>query len=533
MPISLSRWRGAYALKLFLVLALVALADRLFWVLGLSHGWFGVFGFALLAAMVLARPALWRDWRAWIALALAVSYAAAMVWDAGLLAWTLFWIAAGVAALLPLTARFDDGWRWFQRLLGHAVKASVGPLLDWARVSRVKAKRPGSRTPLGARVRMLALPIAGSAVILALFGLANPVIEAWLARFATFDIDPTIVGRMLLGLLIGWLCWSLLRPRMTRRLIPTFDGSGELHLPGVSPGSVLLSLIAFNVLFAVQNAMDLAWLWGLMELPKGMTLAEYAHRGAYPLIATALLAALFVLVTLRPGSASAAVPAIRALVTVWIAQNLVLVASSIMRTLDYVEAYSLTTLRIAALVWMGLVAAGLVLVCWRMLRGKSAAWLINANLLAAGALLSLFAWVDSGEIAARYNVNHAREAGGPGPELDLCYLTELGGSALLPLTELEQRALDTGFTQRVHRVRTIVQVELEEEIAAGGWTLLGARRLAQARALTPAEGSAIRWQYDCAGNPVALAQEVPVVDHDAAPAADIPAAPILTPEEER
>ena len=33
----------------------------------------------------------------------------------------------------------------------------------------------------------------------------------------------------------------------------------------------------------------------------------------------------------------------------WIAQNLLLVASTMLRTLDYVEAYSLTELRIAAL----------------------------------------------------------------------------------------------------------------------------------------------------------------------------------------
>jgi hypothetical protein len=533
MPISLSRWRGAYALKLFLVLALVALADRMFWVLGLSHGWLGLFGLALIGAMVVARPALWRDRRAWIALVLAAGYAGAMVWDAGPLAWTGFWIAAGMAALLPLTGRFDDGWRWFQRLLGHAFKASVGPLLDWARVSKVKAKRPGRRTSLGARLRLLALPIAGSAVILALFGLANPVIEEWLAQFTALDIDATIIQRGLLALLIGWLCWSLLRPRITRRLIPTFDGSGELHLPGVSPGSVLLSLIAFNALFALQNAMDLAWLWGLMELPKGMTLAEYAHRGAYPLIATALLAAGFVLVTLRPGSASAAVPAIRALVTVWIAQNLVLVANSIMRTLDYVAAYSLTTLRIAALAWMGLVAIGLVLVCWRLLRGKNPSWLINANLLAAGALLSLFAWVDSGEIAARYNVNHAREAGGKGPKLDLCYLRSLGGSALLPLAELEQRPLDPAFKARVQRVRSSIQIELEQKIDWGAWTLLGARRLAQAPQLPREQPGSSRWFYDCSGNPVYSAEDAPAMEAVEETGTEVPAAPILTREEER
>ena len=83
-----------------------------------------------------------------------------------------------------------------------------------------------------------------------------------------------------------------------------------------------------------------------------MTLAGYAHRGAYPLIATALLAGLFVLVTLRPGSDTVRIPLIRRMVVLWVAQNVFLVASSILRTRDYIDAYSLTRLRVAALAWM-------------------------------------------------------------------------------------------------------------------------------------------------------------------------------------
>ena len=55
------------------------------------------------------------------------------------------------------------------------------------------------------------------------------------------------------------------------------------------------SLILFNALFAVQTVLDLIYLWGGASLPDGMSHAEYAHRGAYPLVATALLAAAFVL----------------------------------------------------------------------------------------------------------------------------------------------------------------------------------------------------------------------------------------------
>src|SRR5262249_2391930 len=160
-------------------------------------------------------------------------------------------------------------------------------------------------------------------------------------------------------------------------------------LPGASTLSVLIALGLFNAIFAIENGLDIAFLWSGAPLPTGTTMAEYAHQGAYPLIATAILAGVFVLATLKPGSATAADPLIRWLVTLWVGQNILLVASSILRTCDYVETFSLTQLRIAALLWMGLVALGLALILWRMLTGRSARWLINANALAATIVLTV------------------------------------------------------------------------------------------------------------------------------------------------
>ncbi len=220
---------------------------------------------------------------------------------------------------------------------------------------------------------------------------------------------------------------------------------------------------------------------GWAPMPAGMTMADYAHRGAYPLIATALLAALFVLVTLRPGSDTARMPTIRKLVLLWIGQNIILVASSMLRTVDYIEAYSLTWLRIAALIWMALVGFGLATICWRLLRNRSAAWLINMNMAAAGLLLAVVSFVDLSEIAAQWNVRHAREVGGRGVALDLCYLDGLGDSALLPLLELEQQPnLTPVFRERIQAVRARRLYEL----AVGqrrGWTLLGQKRLEEAQ----------------------------------------------------
>lgn len=483
MHLSIRSLHGGYALKVALAAVLVALGDIMFFQRLLHGGHVGLFLLALLSALVLSRPAVRRDIRAWAALLPATVYAVALVYDPSLLSWTMFWIAAGVATILPAVARFGDGWQWFQRLAFGGFLAIFGPAMDLAKLSQARLKRRASRFGLRSAIRTLALPVAGSVVILLMFSAANPIIDDMLSSLSI--PEPTIenVVRLIVWGGLFTLAMALLRPRTPKRVLGTFDGSGDLALPGVSIASVTLSLIAFNLLFVLQNAMDAVWLWGLMPLPEGMTLAEYAHRGAYPLIVTALLAALFVLITLRPGSRTANVPLIRLLVIVWIGQNLFLVASSIERTLDYVDAYSLTELRIAALAWMVLVGIGLVLICWRMLRARSASWLINANLLTAGAMLSAFCFVDLGAVAAQWNVRHAREVDGTGSAIDLCYLDRLGGSSLLPLIELERRKLPGELGRRITSVREGVQGRLVVEMENGGWTWLNEERLRRAEKL--------------------------------------------------
>ncbi|WP_336962733.1 DUF4173 domain-containing protein [Sphingobium aquiterrae] len=474
---------ASFRWKMVPAFLLVGAGDWLFYQRQFYGGYFGVFALGLLGALVAGRPGMWRDRRAWVAMAAAALFALALVHDASLLAWALFWVAASMAALIPATARFDDGWRWFQRLVWQWVRAPVGPLVDMKRWLKVRAARRSGRWNLRAALPVLALPLFGSMVILGLFSAANPLFERLLSSFLLPELSPALVVRALIWGVLFVMVWSLLRPRPACRLLPTFDGRGDIDLPGVSVASVRLSLILFNLIFALQNLLDIAYLWGLAPMPEGMTMADYAHRGAYPLIATALLAALFVLVTLRPGSVTARTAAIRRLVMLWIAQNIFLVASSMLRTLDYIEAYSLTRLRIAALAWMLLVAFGLAAICWRLLRDRSAAWLINANLAMALLMLAIASFVDLGAVAAHWNVRHAREAGGTGVPLDLCYLSELGDSALLPLIALEQRGdLRPDFRDRVQAVRLRLHGALAEE-QRKGWTLVGQSRLEQARLL--------------------------------------------------
>lgn len=461
--------------------ALVAAADLVFYDhrLGAAVG-----GFALLCALVTAglSPALRRNRAALFALAAAVLLAAAMIDRPTLVGWLLFWIALTSAVLLPRSSLPASMVGWARRLALHGILSMAAPLRDWLALKRLRGGegRPGWRTLLSVAV----LPLGGGAVFLALFAAANPIIGDALARLRLPSLD---LPRAVFWLFCAVVAWATLRPprrlrswafKLARPAPKTASTPAHLSVAGVT-----LALIVFNALFALENGLDLAFLWSGAGLPDGLTLAQYAHRGAYPLVATALLAGTFSLFFLREGSASAAQPWARRLVGLWVAQNLFLVASSILRTLLYVQAYSLTRFRILALLWMGLVALGLALIGWRMLRGKSGAWLVNANAISCAAVLALVSVVDIGELAADWNVRHARDAGGRGAELDLCYLSRLGPSALRPLLALEREPVGADLHERAVAVRTRTAVRLrEQQVDWHGWTPRAARRLAAVQA---------------------------------------------------
>ena len=56
--------------------------------------------------------------------------------------------------------------------------------------------------------------------------------------------------------------------------------------------------------------------------------------------------------------------------------------------------------------------------------GPSGGWLINANLLATLLVLLGCCALDLRQTAAVWNVRHAREVGGRGAAIDLCYLNQ-------------------------------------------------------------------------------------------------------------
>jgi hypothetical protein len=437
-------FQPSYPARILLTLPFAALADFLFLDQPAGITLF-LFAAMLAAAVTAVHPAALRDRllpvkAAGLLLALLplVENVSPLSVSVGLVATAIFALSiahrlrAGVAGIAGQLAMFF-------------LAAPFRLARDFFRWRKV-ARRSGSRPVRLAAVAVWAMPLTLGALFLILFGVANPVIEHWLSLIDVWALLEFIQPARLafwLGVVVA--VWAFLRPRLPiffRRAVRAVASAPAAAPPAIDPktpatieaivfgrGAILRALVVFNLLFALQTGLDAAYLWGGVALPDGMTYAAYAHRGAYPLIATALLAAAFVLAAMRPGSATSNDPVIRGLVYLWVAQNIALVVSSILRLDLYVDFYSLTYWRVAAFIWMGLVAAGLALIITRIALGKSNEWLFSANLLTLSATLYACSFINFAALIADYNVRHSQEMTGQGTPLDTCYLRSLGPSA--------------------------------------------------------------------------------------------------------
>jgi hypothetical protein len=349
---------------------------------------------------------------------------------------------------------------WVGRMLAVALDGWRKPLTDLPKACRNAPPLPLERA--GATLRDWALPVGLTGVFVALFAMANPLVDRALSALqASLDrmlgawLSALAVDRVIGIVALLAFAWMLLRFRTRGRLARVRDDELSFRDDVVRPATVVRCLALFNAVFLVQTLLDAAVLVGGGGLPAGMSYAEYAHRGAYPLIATALLAGLFVTITFSSGQKAAEERTARRLVYAWIAQNLLLLASTVYRLGMYVEVYGLSRWRLATMVWMGLVALGFWLIACRIRSGRTNGWLVRTNALALVAVLYASTFFDASGFIARYNLHHCAERGGRGPALDRDYMVSLGIAAL---PALEQFARDLGSKRddllpRIERLR--------------------------------------------------------------------------------
>jgi len=480
----LNRWIGCIGAVWVLGLGMAALWDVLFYghPVGLSAG---TFAGALLALVLIRSPGLWRSGAGRIAASLAAGAVLALVEEPTALAILVVVAAIGTLVLLAQrdigrTAERVSDWifRWILFFIGLWLRI----LLDNIVVANWLRRHPRQAGRIVAAIVSIALwtlPLLAGTLFIVLFAIANPIIENWLRSsidelWAILDwlsfLSPV---RVAIWGLVAAGTYGLLRHR---RLRLKREASRSALPPVPRPdtwltgqGMIIRCLVVFNAVFAVETLLDALYLLGGAHLPAGMTYAHYAHRGAYPLIFTALLAGAFALAAFKTGGSGHRSVWARRLVYLWIAQNIFLLFSTCWRLELYVEAYSLTRLRLATAIWVLLVAMGFVWIVIRMVRSLPNAWLWKANVLTLGAVLYGCAFVNVPGLIAEFNVWHCHEVTGAGPPIDVAYLESLGPESLPALDDL--RAHDQRDRAAIgaaqHHLRGILTIELSDW---RGWT---------------------------------------------------------------
>lgn len=454
--------------KQFTCAALVLVADMLFY----KHnaGWtLGLFGALLMLALAVHNK-VQTSRHSTFALVAAIGLVLALIESPTPLAITMFGATAIAAALLTQHRIFADARVFAGNVLFYMFAGWFRLYLDNLVVAYVKKRAHMRHGKKRMFIRNWLLPLGLSTVFAMLFAQANPIITGWLEYINWWRAfsEYTAPERFVFWLFVACGCWAFIRPKIKQRKprAPRFQLPMQEFTPTsliFNDRSILTSLIMFNLLFLLQNSMDIAFLWSGV-IPEGMTHAQYAHQGAYPLMVTALLAAAFVLIALKPGSATQQMPVIRALVYGWVGQNVFLVLSSILRLAEYVQVYSLTWLRVEAFIWMGLVALGLILIVARIYYNKTNRWLINTNSAALYATLYICCFMNFGGMIAQYNLSHCG-TGALGEEravCDLYYLKrEVGVEAIPALREFEKNAT---FPEALRNMAESIRANLQTQL---------------------------------------------------------------------
>ena len=468
---------------------LAMLADFLFYEspIGWTLGLFGAV--VLLCIVVRGGRMLAKSWQGGLAVAATFGIMLAMVEEPSLVGVLLALLGIGTVTILTRQKLADTVLGWVGQFALLFILLFVRPIADWVATARWERRRHAPKrrfVRLATTIAWWFFPLLLGLIFFLLFAWANPIVESLLRTgvdklVTVFDWLPKYLGpgRIFLWLMVGVISYGLMRYRRATRagyataIPPRQRPLREMWFNG--PQMIVRCLVVFNAVFALETVLDIVYLFGGRSLPAGMDYRSYAHRGAYPLIFTALLAGVFTLWAFRIGGPAHRSKWCRGLVYLWLLQNVFLLFSTFWRDWLYVEACLLTRWRLATMIWVGLVAMGFVWIILKIAAGKPNAWLWKVNVLTLLVVLYGCAFVDFDGMIAEYDVTHSAEYkhSDVGPWIGelLPYVADLGPEAMPALEKLRKEDKDTAQVKYLDEVLAGMRAELKEELGDWrGWT---------------------------------------------------------------
>ena len=188
-------------------------------------------------------------------------------------------------------------------------------------------------------------------------------------------------------------------------------------------GITFLSIL--TVIYLIFSVIQISYLFlGSFQLPEGYTYAQYAREGFFQLLFVCLINLLIILICVSRFRENIA---LKAILTIFSGCTVIMIASSAMRMILYIESYQLTFLRILVL-WALAVISILLIGCMITIY-KSKFPLFQYTMIVVTVFYILFSLAKPDYLIAKYNLTYERE------ETDIDYLASLSSDAVPAMEE--------------------------------------------------------------------------------------------------
>ncbi|MCF6365988.1 MAG: DUF4173 domain-containing protein [Bacteroidales bacterium] len=169
----------------------------------------------------------------------------------------------------------------------------------------------------------------------------------------------------------------------------------------------LMLIILVNALLLMINVIDISTIWFNFNYTPEFDLKQFVHEGTFLLILSILLSiGIMIWFFRRNLNFYKYKKKLQVLSYIWIAQNIILLISVVIRNMHYIEYFGLAYKRIGVFFFLALVVFGLISLYLKIKDIKSSFWLFKINTWALYIGFVLFAIPDWDIIIAKHNLTH-------------------------------------------------------------------------------------------------------------------------------
>lgn len=334
--------------------------------------------------------------------------------------------------------------------------SQISILLDWGEPVIINTQKDNKKNKFGINkvVYLIIIPFSVLILFIVLYTSASSKFYAQFEEiFSAFQrflesIDFLFIIFIIFGSIVANALYMKTKPvglhnldlnskdnlfRIRKRNYINFKPTG-LKMQYLS-GVVLLASLNFLIMYF--NILDFIYLWFGFEWD-GTFLKEFVHEGTWVLVFSIFLSAGIALFFFRRNlNFYSKNKWLKRLTILWIAQNMIMLVSVVLRNYWYIHYFGLAYKRIAVLFFLLLTLVGLITIIIKITNIKSSYYLWKVNGFALFTVLVLTTCVNWDLHIAKYNFKHYNRS-----LIDFRFMAKLNNSALpytiKTLEELEE-----------------------------------------------------------------------------------------------